>query len=154
MNNKQLDDKDAEVLMILQEGMPVTKRPYKETADMLGIPEGELILRVKNLKEMGLIKRIDFRFDLERLGLVSTLVACRIPKREIPRAKDIISDCKNVTHNYLRKHKLNMWFTLNAASFEELRNLLVILKEKLRPDKILSFQTKKIFKLGFRLNVK
>ncbi len=153
MNNKKIDDKDREVLMMLQKGIPVTTRPYKEIADMFGISEDELILRIKKLKEMALIKRIDFRLDLKRLGFVSTLVACRIPKREIPRARQIILSCRNITHNYLRKHELNMWFTLTAGSFEELRNLLAILKVRLKADELLSFQTKKIFKLGFRLNV-
>lgn len=152
--SKHIDDKDRKLVIMLQEGIPITTRPYKDMADTVGISEDELILRLKRLKETGLIKRIDFRVDLKRMGFVSTLVACRIPEREIPRAKDIILNCENVSHNYLRKHELNMWFTLSAPSFDVLDNLLARLKEKLNVDKILSFQTTKMFKLGFRLNVK
>ncbi|MEE8360158.1 MAG: AsnC family transcriptional regulator [Candidatus Omnitrophota bacterium] len=149
-----MDKTDGKLIIALQEGMPIISRPYKEMADRLGISEDEAITRVKKLKEAGLIKRIDFRLDLKRMGLATTLVACKIPEREIQRAKEIILNCGNVTHNYLRDHDLNMWFTLSAASTDRLRDLLVGLKERLKADRMLSLQTKNVFKLGFRLKVK
>ena len=148
-----VDDKDRQLLKRLQEGIPVATRPYKEMADILGIAEDELILRLKRLKERGLIKRIDFRLNLQGLGFSSTLVAWRVPKKDIPKAKEIISSCKNVTHNYLRQHELNMWFTLSAASRDKLQELLASLKERVKPEQMLSFQTEKTVKLGFCLNV-
>lgn len=153
MRKKRIDDKDRKLIMMLQANIPITTRPYKGIADRLGISENEVILRLKKLKKTGLLKRIDFSFNLKEIGLVSTLVACRIPKRKVSKAKDIILTCKNVTHNYLRKHELNMWFTLTARSYSGLCGLLTGLKEKLKVDKLLSFPTKKIFKLGLRLDV-
>lgn len=152
MNKKYIDNKDKKLIMMLQKGIPITIKPYKDISDTLGIGEDELILRLKKLKNIGLVKRIDFRVNLKKIGFVGTLVACRIPHTEIPRAKDIILNCKNVTHNYLRKHKLNMWFTLTAPSSAALSELLTKLKEKLKINKILSLKTKKIFKVGLCLN--
>ena len=148
-----VDDKDRQLLMRLQEGIPVATRPYKEMADILGLGEDELILRLKRFKEMGLIKRIDFRLNFQGLGFASTLVACRVLRKDIPKAKEIISSCKNVTHNYLRQHELNMWFTLSAASRDKLQELLASLKERVKPEQMLSFQTEKTVKLGFCLDV-
>jgi DNA-binding Lrp family transcriptional regulator len=138
----------------LQEGIPVSARPYGELARRVGISEKEAISRLKKYKERGLIKRVDFRLDLKRIGLARTLLACKIPENDIPRAKEIISRCRNVTHNYLRRHDLNMWFTLSAPSAVRLNSLMASLKERLGAEKMLSFRTKKTFKLRFRLDVK
>lgn len=148
-----MDNKDKLLVMALQDGLPITARPFKNVAEKLCMREDEAILRLKRLKKTGLVKRVDFRVNFKKIGLVSTLVACRVPRKKIPEAKEIISDCKNVTHNYLRKDNLNMWFTLSAESPEALRILLFKLKQRLKADKLLTLQTKKIFKLDFRLNI-
>jgi DNA-binding Lrp family transcriptional regulator len=138
-------------LILLQEGLPLTARPYRDAGGRLGLSEDEIISRIRKLKEKGIIKRIDFRLNLKKLGMVNTLVACKVSDTQIPSAKDIILNCRNVTHNYLREHELNMWFTLGAASNTGLGNLLVELKERLRVERLVSFMTKRVFKLGFRL---
>lgn len=153
MNNKGVDNKDALLVMALQDGIPITSRPYKNIAERLGISEDEVTFRLRKLKKIGLIKRVDLRVNLKKIGLASTLVACKINRKKILKAKDIIANCKNATHNYLRKHNLNMWFTLSAESPDALSKLLAKLRQELNTDKLLNFQTKKIFKLEFRLNI-
>ncbi|MBU1924272.1 MAG: Lrp/AsnC family transcriptional regulator [Candidatus Omnitrophica bacterium] len=154
MRDNLLDKKDKDIMIMLQEGLPLTLTPYKDIADKLGMPEDEMIHRARRLKDMGLIKRIDFRLDLRKMGFASTLVACSVPEKDIQNAKDVILKCGNVTHNYLRRHKFNMWFTLSAGSMDKLKKALIELKEKLHASPMLSFQTKDILKLGFRLDVK
>ncbi len=149
-----MDNIDKRIIIALQKGLPLTPRPYSEMAHKIGVSEDEIILRVKRLNQAGLIKRIDLRLDLKKMGFVTTLVACKVPGEEIRRAKDIILNCGNVTHNYLRNHEFNMWFTLCANSIEMLQSLLVELKKRLKVQQLLSFQTKNVFKLEFNLNVK
>ncbi len=153
MNIRPMDDKDRELVVMLQEGMPITPRPYSDMARKIGISEDELFSRAKKLKDAGIVKRRDLRLDLKKIGLVTTLVACKIPGTEIQRAREVILNCQNVTHNYLRKHDLNMWFTLYAASEDELQSLLAGLKNELKADRMLSLETKEVFKLKFRLNM-
>lgn len=148
-----MDSKDRKLILALQEGIPIASKPYRVIGVRLGASEEEVISRVKKLKDTGLIKRIDLRVDLKRVGFVTTLVACKIPDKEIRKAKDVILNYRNVTHNYLRKHELNMWFTLNAASLDKLRDLLADLKKVLKVERMLSFQTKNKFKLRFHLAV-
>jgi DNA-binding Lrp family transcriptional regulator len=154
MNNKTIDNTDRELIIALQKGLPITSRPYKEVANRFKLSEDDVIARVSKLKSMELIKRIDFRLDLKKAGVATTLIACKIPEDKIQDAKNIILNCKNVSHNYLRKHDFNMWFTLSADSAEKLDELLTDLKNKLDAEGFLSFPTKNVFKLGFRLNVK
>jgi radical SAM protein with 4Fe4S-binding SPASM domain len=151
---KKVDNTDRRLLLALQEGMPIVAKPYEALARKVGISEEETISRLKAHKESGLVKRVDLRLDLKKIGLSRTLVACRVPDNDIPRAREVISSCSNVTHNYLRRDSLNMWFTLNAPSIQKLTDLLVDLKHKLGAEEMLSFKTKKTFKLRFRFNVK
>jgi len=147
------DIKDKRVLMALQGSIPISDRPFKEMADSVGLDEDDLIERVNRLKDTGLLKRIDFRLNFDKLGIASTLVGCRIPEDELDRAKETISACRNITHNYLRKHRLNMWFTLSAVSEEALNSLLAKLRNDLGVDEMISFPTRNRLKMGFSLDV-
>ncbi len=145
---------DKKILMRLQEGLSLNAKPYEELAFNLGVTELEVLDSVRKLNEEGFLKRIDFRLDLKKIGIESTLVGCKVPKEQLEQAKNVISSCKNVTHNYLRKHDYNMWFTLSAGSLGKMKRLLSIMRERINSDDLVSFRTKNILKLGFRLNAK
>jgi DNA-binding Lrp family transcriptional regulator len=147
------DIKDRRVLTALQGGIPISDRPFKDMAGIVGLDEDDLIERLNRFKDTGLLKRIDFRLDLDKLGIASTLVGCRIPENKLGRAKETISACRNITHNYLRKHGLNMWFTLSAVSEEKLNSLLAGLRDELEADEMISFPTRNRLKMGFSLDV-
>lgn len=149
-----MDAIDNKILMELQKGLPITARPYDAIAKKLGINIYDVLARVQGFKDSGIIRRIDFRIDLKNMGVRSTLVACQVPKDNIEEAKRIIDKCENVSHNYLRKHKYNMWFTLSAGSSERLEELINNIEKQLNIGKLLCFNTKKIFKLGFKLDAK
>ena len=148
-----IDIKDRQVLMALQDGIPISDRPFKDMGAILGLGEDELIERINKFKDTGLLKRIDFRLNLDKLGMASTLVGCRIPADRLDRAKEAMAVCRNVTHNYLRKHRLNMWFTLSAKSEAELNGALSDLRNEVKADEMISFPTINRLKLGFSLDV-
>lgn len=116
--------------------------------------EKDVMARLTQLNKKGVLRRIGFSFDTRKLGLSSTLVACKIPRKKIARASKIISANTNVTHNYQRRHRFNMWFTLSAASREKLDAILAGMKNQLGADELISLPTKNVFKLRFRLNAK
>ncbi|MBF0521957.1 MAG: Lrp/AsnC family transcriptional regulator [Candidatus Omnitrophica bacterium] len=147
-----LDEVMKKILFRLQEGLPISPRPYKELADELGLSEEEMVARLSWLQEEGFLKRINFSFDLNKLGVVSTLVGCRIPKKNINMAQKVINAYGNITHNYLRKHRLNMWFTLSAKSRKRLQTEVARLREELMAEEIVSLPTQKVHKLRFRLH--
>ena len=148
-----IDAKDRQVLTALQAGIPISDRPFKDMAAGVGIDEDDLINRIAGFKETGILKRIDFRLNFDKLGIASTLVGCRISADKLARAKETIAACRNVTHNYLRKHRLNMWFTLSAISEEKLTSLLAKLRNDLGADEMISFPTRNRLKSGFGLDV-
>jgi len=152
-NKKKFDEIDRELFLFLQKGLPVVPKPYEDIAEKLKISQESVLQRIKEFKDKGLMKRIDFRLNFNKMGFLSTLVACQVSKEEISKVKDIIAQCPYVSHNYLRQHQLNMWFTVTAPSEENLEGLLKNLKQQLGVNSLISFPTKKRIKLGFRLHV-
>jgi hypothetical protein len=52
-----------------------------------------------------------------------------------------------VTHNYLREHKYNVWFTFIGPSMKEIEQCLQEVKEETGITKILNMPARKVFKL-------
>ncbi len=107
-----MDLLDRKLLDEVQKAFPLTERPYKTLGERLGLREEEVIGRLKRLKDSGILRQIGAIFNPSSLGHRSTLVAAEVPEEALETAAKVINSHKGVTHNYLRDHELNMWFTL------------------------------------------
>jgi len=63
-----MDDLDRKILNEIQANFPITARPYFELGKRLGIPEDEVLERVKRLKSDGIIRRIGGSMNSRKLG--------------------------------------------------------------------------------------
>lgn len=141
-----LDKLDLDILNILQNDFPLTTQPYLETANRLCINEDELLNRIAAMKDSGLIRRIGGIMDSRSLGFYSTLCAAAVPEERIEEAAKAINQLPGVTHNYLRDHHYNMWFTLTMPSQQEVAEKLGEL-ETLLGLNIINLPAQKIFKI-------
>lgn len=148
-----IDNINKKLLSRLQEGIGISQHPFKDLAQELGLSEEEVITRLNRLREKKILRRIGFSLNTRKLGLSSTLVGCKIPLEKIARAQQVIANYGNITHNYLRKHRLNMWFTLSAVSKKNISEILARLKDELGAEEMVSLPTQKVFKLKFQLHV-
>ncbi|MEA4926492.1 MAG: AsnC family transcriptional regulator [Syntrophomonadaceae bacterium] len=140
------DNIDRRILDLLQNDFPVSIQPYQAMADTLQISEEELIARVAAMKASGLIRRIGGIIDSRRLGFYSTLCAVSVPEGKIDEAARVINQQPGVTHNYLRDHEYNMWFTLTTTSPEKSAEILQELQAELGLD-IITMPAEKIYKI-------
>jgi DNA-binding Lrp family transcriptional regulator len=101
-----------ELLYRMQNDFPLTERPFAALAEELGESEEVVLRTVRQLKEEGIIRQTSAIFDTKRLGYHSSLVAFRIPEARIDEAAEIVNAHPGVSHNYLRNHDFNLWFTL------------------------------------------
>lgn len=142
-----LDNLDRQLLNLIQSKLPLTPEPYKELARALGSSEEEVIRRLRNLIERGVIRRLGAIFDSRRVGYTGTLCALKVPPERIPEVAGIVNSLPGVTHNYLRDHPYNMWFTLLAESPEELNSTIEKIKQLTGIEDLLNLPAEKVFKI-------
>jgi siroheme decarboxylase len=143
-----MDEIDKKILNILQKEFPLVEQPYLIVGQRCGISEEETIRRVQKMKDEGIIRRIGAVFDGNKLGRVSTLCAARVPEKRIDSFVQIVNANKNVTHNYRRNNEYNIWFTVSAATAEELEAFLAEVKEKTGVTDILDMRAVRTFKIN------
>jgi siroheme decarboxylase len=115
----QMDSLDRQLLDIIQTDFPLVPRPYAALGQRLGIPEEEALERVRALKASKIIRRLGANFQSAKLGFVSTLCAAKVPEDKMDDFVGRVNACPGVTHNYLREHNYNIWFTLISPSRQE-----------------------------------
>ena len=143
-----MDAIDKKILNILQKEFPLEERPFLIVAERCGISEDEALSRIQRLKDEGIIRRIGAVFDGIKLGRVSTLCAARVPVEKINSFVETVNADKGVTHNYRRDHEYNIWFTVSAASAEDLAAFLQNIKDKTGVTDILDMRAVKVFKIN------
>jgi DNA-binding Lrp family transcriptional regulator len=124
MTTPQLDALDKRLLDIIQTGFPLVSRPYAALGAELGVSETEAWQRVRSLKERKIIRRLGANFQSSRLGFHSTLCAAKVPEAMLDGFIAEVNALPGVTHNYLRNHAYNVWFTLIGPSRDHLRATL------------------------------
>ena len=111
-----MDSTDKRLLDIIQTDFPLTPRPYAVLGELLGISEQAVLDRVRELKKNNIIRRIGANFHSAKLGFHSTLCAAKVPPEKIDAFVAEVNAQPGVTHNYLRKHEYNIWFTCIGPS--------------------------------------
>lgn len=141
-----MDDKDRALLNEIQSSFPVQSHPYSVLGARLGISEDETLSRIAKLKKMGIIRRIGASINSRGLGFVSTLVTAQVPTEQLNNFVDVVNSYSGVTHNYLRKHEYNVWFTLIAPSEPEKQRIVNEMSER-TGIKLIELPAKRIFKI-------
>lgn len=124
---ENLSDKERSLLTLIQSGFPLEPRPYAVLGEELGIGEDEALELVRGLRGKKIIRRIGANFQSSSLGFRSTLCAAKVPADKLELFIETVNARPGVTHNYLRDHAYNIWFTLIGPSWEqvleEVRNI-------------------------------
>jgi len=142
-----MDAIDRKIINTIQSHFPISPQPYHELGKQLHLPAEEVLDRVRALKASGIIRRIGGNFRSHRLNYASTLCAARVPKDKIEHFVKVVNDYPGVTHNYLRKHDYNVWFTFIAPNMSTIENALREISEKTGVKEIYSLPAVTMFKI-------
>ncbi|MEW6622179.1 MAG: AsnC family transcriptional regulator [Bacillota bacterium] len=148
-----MDKLDKKLLSILQTDFPITAQPYHELGKKLGITPQEVLSRIADLKEQGIIRRLGGIFDSRKLGYKSTLCAMKVPEEKIAQTAEIINSYPGVTHNYLRENEYNMWFTLIAPSKAHIQKICREIKERSGIHDLIELPAKDFFKIDVKFSI-
>ena len=142
-----MDDIDKEILNEIQSSFPIAPRPYFELGKRLDMSEDEILDRVKRLKSEGIIRRIGGNFNSRKLEFTSTLCAAKVPEEKIEKFVEEVNGYEGVTHNYLRDHDYNIWFTFIAPGMAYIDDALKKISEATGVDEILNLPAIKMYKI-------
>ncbi len=150
-----LDELDRRLLNLMQRRFPLEPRPYAAVAEAAQITEREALKRAQRLTQWRIIRQVTPIYDTRALGYDSMLVAAKVDHERTCRAAKIINSHPGVSHNYMRDHELNMWFTIAVApdSALGLDGTLELLKELTGAIAIRRLPTLRLFKIRMELEM-
>jgi DNA-binding Lrp family transcriptional regulator len=147
---------DVDLLGLIQNEFPLVARPYAAFAEKLDTTEAAVVERIAALRDQGSIRQISAIFDTRHLGYRSSLVAAKVAESRADEAAAVFSAHPGVSHNYLREHEYNIWFTVAVPPDSEigLDQTIELLGELANVDQIRPLPTLKLHKIGVDLDVK
>jgi DNA-binding Lrp family transcriptional regulator len=105
-----MDKCDRAILAALEDGLPLVPEPFEEIGRRLGMPGEEVLARVRNLQEEGVIRRFRARINQRQLGITANaLVAWDCTGTDAGRAGDRLASFPSVTHCYERRPVQGRW---------------------------------------------
>jgi DNA-binding Lrp family transcriptional regulator len=154
-----LNHLDKLALNLLQDGFPIQPKPYDLLAARLKDQSGlelsglEFLNIVNSLKEIGYLRRLGGIFNSAPLGYRSTLCAARVPDEILDQVVALINARPEVTHNYIRANKINLWFTFCHDSVETLNSFLNQLRSIKGIGEVFDLPAKKVYKIRAVFNL-
>jgi DNA-binding Lrp family transcriptional regulator len=142
-----MDDIDRRLLNEIQSNFPITRRPYEDLAARLNCSEDEILNRVERLKKERIIRRIGGSFNSQRLGFATTLCAAKVPDDKINRFVEVVNKYPEVTHNYLRDHHYNIWFTFVTPNMKMINRYIEQIIQHTGVREILDLPAVRTFKI-------
>ena len=105
-----LDDIDRQIVVATQSGLPLVSQPYHAVALRLGIPAAEVMARMQNMLEAGVIRRIGVIPNHYALGYKANgMTVWDVPDEQIDALGKKIGDLEFVSHCYHRPRHLPDW---------------------------------------------
>jgi DNA-binding Lrp family transcriptional regulator len=150
-----LEEIDKRLLNLMQGSFPIAARPYAHVAELGGVGEEEAMARVRHLLEKRIIRQVTPIFDTRALGYSSMLVAAKVDPEHPHRAAQVINAHPGVSHNYLRNHEFNLWFTIATEpdSALGLEGTLEVLAREAGAESVRQLPTLKLFKIRMDLEM-
>lgn len=150
-----LDELDRRLLNLMQGRFPLQPRPFRAVAELAEVDEQAVLQRVQHLIDQRIIRQVTPIFDTRALGYESMLVAAKVDADNPHRAARVINSHPGVSHNYLRNHDFNMWFTIATEPDSKLglQGTLEALAREAGATSVRQLPTLKLFKIRMDLEM-
>jgi DNA-binding Lrp family transcriptional regulator len=150
-----LDETDRRLMNLLQSSFPLDPQPFRLIAAEAALEPDEAIARTRRLLDERIIREITPIFDTRALGYESMLVAARVDGENPQRAAAIVNSHPGVSHNYLRTHDFNLWFTIATPPDSELglEGTLEVLMRETGAESMRQLPTLTLFKINMNLEM-
>jgi DNA-binding Lrp family transcriptional regulator len=150
-----LDETDKRLMNLLQSNFPLDPEPFALVAGEADLELADVLGRTQRLLDGRIIREITPIFDTRALGYESMRVAAKVDSDNPQRAARIVNAHPGVSHNYLRTHDFNMWFTIATPPDSELglKGTLEALMEETGAESMRELPTLTLFKINMNLEM-
>jgi DNA-binding Lrp family transcriptional regulator len=142
---------DKRLCNALQTGLPIAERPFAIIARLLKTSEAKVLERTRALVKLGVIRRLGVSINWRAIGKAGTLVAAHIEQKDLKKVVSAVNKLQGVSHNYLREHHYNLWFTLRADSQKDIDAILKKFSKRFGV-RFNSLPVERVFKLDARFD--
>jgi len=150
-----LDETDKRLMNLLQSSFPLDPEPFALVASEAELETEDVLARTQRLLDNRIIREITPIFDTRALGYESMLVAAKVDEENPQRAAKIVNAHPGVSHNYLRTHEFNLWFTIATPPDSQLglQGTLQALIEETGATSMRELPTLTLFKINMNLEM-
>jgi len=150
-----LDETDKRLMNLLQSSFPLDPEPFALLASEAALDLDDVLARTRRLLDGRIVREITPIFDTRALGYQSMLVAARVDAEHPQRAAAAVNAHPGVSHNYLRTHDFNLWFTIAVPPDSELGmdGTLEALMRETGADSMRQLPTLTLFKINMNLEM-
>ena len=150
-----LDEADKRLMNLLQSRFPLDPEPFAIVAGEAELELDDVLARTQRLLDGRIIREITPIFDTRALGYESMLVAAKVDSEYPQRAAQVVNAHPGVSHNYLRTHDFNMWFTIATPPDSELglKGTLEALMAETGAESMRELPTLTLFKINMNLEM-
>jgi DNA-binding Lrp family transcriptional regulator len=150
-----LDETDKRLMNLLQSSFPLDPEPFAQVAAQAELELDDVLARTQRLLDGRIIREITPIFDTRALGYESMLVAAKVDADNPQRAAKVVNAHPGVSHNYLRTHEFNLWFTIATPPDSELglSGTLQALMAEAGAESMRELPTLTLFKINMNLEM-
>jgi len=150
-----LDETDKRLMNLLQSSFPLDAEPFALVASEAELELEDVLARTRRLLDERIIREITPIFDTRALGYESMLVAAKVDSEHPQRAAQVVNAHPGVSHNYLRTHEFNLWFTIATPPDSELglAGTLDVLMREAGAESMRQLPTLTLFKINMNLEM-
>jgi DNA-binding Lrp family transcriptional regulator len=150
-----LDETDKRLMNLLQSSFPLDPEPFALVASEARLDLADVLTRTRRLLDERIIREITPIFDTRALGYESMLVAAKVDAENPQRAAQAVNAHPGVSHNYLRTHEFNLWFTIATPPDSELGlpGTLEALMRETGAESMRELPTLTLFKINMNLEM-
>ncbi len=98
-----LTEQEKQIIRELQNNMPLVSRPFAEIARRLGMKEQELIDKINEFKQRGILRRFGATVRHQNLGFTANaMIVWDIPDDQVEKAGKTMAQFPEISHCYQR----------------------------------------------------
>jgi len=147
-----MDEKDRLLLTYLQNGLPLTPRPFEGWSAKIGLDSAELLVRIQRLKKEGTFGGIRAILDPRAFHYQGAWVAARFEPEGLVSAAEVFSRHPGVIYICEREHEFNLWFFITVPEGQDLELHVRCLGKLSGARRTLLLPVRKVFKGSDLLN--